>query len=238
MQNRRINERRDIPRYGIKEAARCLGMSPATLNSWVNGRKYPTSTGIKFFAPLVELAAPGTLSFYNLVEAHILLSTRKKHNVEIPSIRRAIDYVRKEYPSAHPLLTEHFLTDGKDLFVKKIEGASGLERTINVSNWGQLGLGPILDFYLRRIDRDDKGWPVKLFPIRMNWLGDLAQEPPKVVVIDPAVASGRPVVNGTGVMAEVIVGRFNTGEGIESIAEDYGLQVAQIEEAIRYAPAA
>lgn len=238
MQNRRTIERRDIPRYGIKEAARCLGMSPATLNSWVNGRKYPTSAGTRFFAPLIELAAPGTLSFYNLVEAHILLSTRKKHQVEIPSIRRAIDYVGKAYPSAHPLLTEHFLTDGKDLFVRKIEGANGREQTINVSSWGQLGLGPILDFYLRRIDRDDKGLPIKLFPIRMSWPGDLAQEPPRVVVIDPAVASGRPVVNGTGVMAEVIVGRFNTGEGIESIAEDYGLQVAQIEEAIRYAPAA
>jgi uncharacterized protein (DUF433 family) len=238
MQNRRLTDRRDSPRYGIEEAARCLGMSAATLNSWVNGRKYPTSTGAKFFAPLIQLAGPGSLSFYNLVEAHILLSTRKKHKVEMPSIRRAMDYVRKTYPSAHPLLTENFLTDGKDLFVKKIEGSGGREQTINVSSWGQLGLGPILDFYLRRIERDEKGWPIRLYPIRMNWPGDVAQDPPKVVVIDPAISSGRPVVNGTGVMAEVIFGRFNTGEGVESIAEDYGLKVSQIEEAIRYAPAA
>ena len=184
------------------------------------------------------LPAPGSLSFYNLVEAHILQSTRKKHKVEMPAIRRAIDFVRRTYPSAHPLLSESFLTDGKDLFIKKIEGAAGKEQTINVSSWGQLGLGAILDFYLRRIERDDKGWPIKLFPMRMSWPGDLAIDPPRVVVIDPAVSSGRPVVNGTGVMAEVIFGRFNTGEGIESIAEDYGLKVSQIEEAIRYAPAA
>jgi len=238
VQVRKIIDRRDVPRYGIEEAARCLGMSVATLDSWVNGRKYPTSTGQKFFKPLVELTAPGNLSFYNLVEAHILLSTRKKHRVEMPSIRRAIDYVRKTYPSAHPLLSENFLTDGKDLFIKKIEGPTRQEQTINVSSWGQLGLGPILDFYLRRIERDDSGWPIRLFPIRMNWPGDLTSDPPRVVVIDPAVSSGRPVVNGTGVMAEVIFGRFNTGEGIESIAADYGLKVSQIEEAIRYAPAA
>lgn len=230
-------DRRDVPRYGVKEAARCLGMSVATLDSWVNGRKYPTSTGPKFFKPLVEIAFPGQLSFFNLVEAHILLSTRKKHLVDMPAIRRAIDYVRKTYPSAHPLLSENFLTDGKDLFVKKIQ-RSGEEQTINVSSWGQLGLGPILDFYLRRIERDEKGWPIKLFPIRMNWPGDLNSDPPRVVVIDPAVSSGRPVVNGTGVMAEVIVGRFNAGEGVESIADDYGLEVSQIEEVIRYAPAA
>jgi uncharacterized protein (DUF433 family) len=80
-----------------------------------------------------------------------------------------------------------------------------------------------------------RGWPIRLFPVRMNWPGDLDSDPPRVVVIDPAVSSGRPVVNGTGLMAEIIVGRLNSGEGIESIADDYGLQVNQIEEVICYA---
>src|SRR5262249_51707597 len=135
-------DRRDVPRYGIQEAARCLGMSVATLDSWVHGRKYPTSAGQKFFKPLIELRIPGNLSFYNLVEAHILLSTRKKHKVEMPAIRRGIDYVRRTYPSVHPLLSESFLTDGKDLFIKKVTKTTGQEQTINVSSWGQLGLGP------------------------------------------------------------------------------------------------
>jgi len=231
-------DRRELPKYGIKEAARVLGMPTATLNSWVNGRKYPTTGGERFFKPLIDLKAAGLLSFYNLVETHILLSTRKNHNVEIPVIRRAMDYVRKAYPSPHPLLSEDFLTDGKDLFIKKLAVVQGQEQTINVSRYGQLGIGPILDFYLQRIERDEQGWPIKLFPIRLNWPGDVANEPPRVVVIDPAISSGRPVVDGTGVMAEIIVGRFNTGEGVGSIAEDYGLQIAQIEEVIRYAPAA
>lgn len=230
-------DRREIPCYGIKEAARYLGMPLATLDSWVNGRKYPTSMGTKFFEPLIKLPSPGSLSFFNLVEAHILLSTRKKHKVEMPAIRRAIGYVKKAYPSPHPLLTEQFLTDGKDLFVRKIERESR-EQTINVSMGGQLGLGPILDVYLKRIERDQKGWPIRLFPIRMTWQGQTEDELPRVVVIDPGVSSGRPVVNGTGVMAEIIVGRFNSGEGIQSISDDYGLEVSQIEEVLRYAPAA
>jgi uncharacterized protein (DUF433 family) len=204
----------------------------------VNGRAYPTASGTKLFRPLITLKSPGILSFYNLVEAHILLATRKRHLVDMPAIRRAINYVTTSYPSPHPLLSEDFLTDGKDLFVKKIERNTGREQTINVSSWGQLGLKPILDFYLRRIARDDRGWPSKPFPIRMNWSGDLQIDPPRVVVIDPEISSGRPVVNGTGVMAQVIFGRFNTGEGIESIADDYGLAVSQVEEVIRYAPAA
>ncbi len=234
----RTMDRREIGTYGLKEAARFLGMPPATLTSWVNGRTYPTSSGPRFFKPLIALPSPGLLSFYNLVEAHILLATRKKHQVEMPAIRSAIDYVKKFYPSRHPLLTETFLTDGKDLFVRKIQTKADREQTINVSRGGQLGFGPILDFYLRRIERDSKGWPIRLFPVRMNWPGDVNNDPPRVVVIDPTISSGRPVVNGTGIMAEIIVGRFNTGEGMESIADDYGLDVGQIEEVIRYAPAA
>src|ERR1700693_5819832 len=98
MQDHKIVDRREVPRYGIEEAARSLGMSAATLNSWVNGRKYPTVDGKRFFRPLIMLPAPGSLSFYNLVEAHILQSTRKKHKVEMPAIRRAIDFVRRTYP--------------------------------------------------------------------------------------------------------------------------------------------
>jgi uncharacterized protein (DUF433 family) len=238
MRPSRLLDRREIPRYGIKEVSQSLGMPVATLNSWVNGRSYPTAAGRKLFKPLIALATPGQLSFYNLVEAHILLSTRRKYQLEMPAIRRAIDYVKREYPSPHPLLSENFHTDGKDLFVKKIEGFSGCEQTINVSRWGQLGLGPILDFYLQRIERDEKGWPVKLFPVRVNWTGDFVSDPPRVVVIDPAISSGRPVVSGTGVMAEIIIGRFNSGEGTQSIAEDYDLQTNQVEEVIRYATAA
>jgi uncharacterized protein (DUF433 family) len=237
-QKRTAVDRRETPRYGVKEAARCLGMPKATLSSWVNGRTYPTSSGQRFFKPLIRLAAPGQLSFFNLVEAHILLSTRKQHGIEMPAIRAALDYVQSKFPSTHPLLTEDFFTDGKNLFVKKVEERTGREQTINVSRSGQLGFGTILDLYLKRIERDQKGWPRRLFPIRMNWTGDPAVDPPRVLVIDPAVSSGMPVVQGTGVMADIITGRFDVGEGIESIADDYDLSVSDVEEVIRYARAA
>jgi uncharacterized protein (DUF433 family) len=214
------------------EAANYLRISVGTLRSWVNGRYYPTASGRKFFEPLVRIAAPGFLSFYNLVEVHILLSTRKKYKIEMPVIREAIDYISKEFPSEHPLLTEKFLTDGKDLFVRK------LEQTINVSKRGQLGIGPILDMYLKRIERDRIGLPLVLYPVRRDWEGQPDEEPPKVVVINPKVSSGRPVVHGTGIATTILYGRFRAGEGTEELARDYGLRLGQIDEVIRYATAA
>ena len=150
----------------------------------------------------------------------------------MPHIREAIDYISTEFPSEHPLLTEKFLTDGKYLFIKK------LEQTINVSKRGQLGIGPILDQYLKRIERDSSGLPTEVFPLRIDWQGAPNEEPPKVVVINPKISSGRPVVVGTGIVTTILYGRFRAGEGTPELARDYGLTPEQIDEVIRYATAA
>jgi len=224
---------RELPRYGITEASLYLGVKLATLKTWTRGRKYPSKHGTRLFRPLIELPAPGYLSFFNLVEAHILLATRKKHNVPLVAVRHAMNYIAREYPSKHPLLTEEFYTDGKDLFVRKIEGY------IDVSRYGQLGIGPVLDMYLKRIERDRSGLPLRLFPLRMDWIRRRdEEEPPKVIVIDPRISSGRPIVYGTGIITTILAGRFRSGEGVDELAQDYGLDKGQIEEAIRYAPAA
>jgi uncharacterized protein (DUF433 family) len=54
-----------------------------------------------------------------------------------------------------------------------------------------------------------------------------------IVVIDPCLGFGQPVIEGTGIRKEVIVGRFSAGETIDSIAEDYGRSRTEIEEIVR-----
>jgi len=46
----------------------------STLRSWVIGQAYPTESGRRFFRPPVEIADPDQklLSFFNLVEVHVL----------------------------------------------------------------------------------------------------------------------------------------------------------------------
>lgn len=226
-------DQREIPKYGVTEAACYLGIPRPTLISWVEGRHYPLKHGgRRFFKPLIDLKGGSFLSFFNLVEAHILKSTRKLHSIKMPEIRGAIDYVSKKYPSAHPLITEQFWTDGKLLFVKK------LEETIDVSRGGHLAFTPILDLYLKRIERDRSGLPMQLFPFRVGWNGNAEKEAPRVIVIDPDVSSGRPVIYGTGIMTFILSGRHKGGESVGELAKDYGLTKHQIEEAIHYFEAA
>lgn len=82
---------------------------------------------------------------------------------------------------------------------------------------------------LKRIERDSQKIPVKIFPYTHRPLEDC----PRVISISPALFSGRPVVDGTGISTGVIADRYKAGDNIALLADDYGLSAAQIEEAIR-----
>ncbi len=80
-----------------------------------------------------------------------------------------------------------------------------------------------------RIERDPHGLPIRLYPFTRP--GDLDQ--PRAVVIDPRVSFGRPVLAGTGIATAVIAERYKAGESTAELAQDYGREQAEIEEAIR-----
>jgi uncharacterized protein (DUF433 family) len=57
---------------------------------------------------------------------------------------------------------------------------------------------------------------------------------PRVVMIDPRVSFGRPVLVGTGIPTAVLLARKEAGESIEEIAEDYGCETSQVAQAIAW----
>ena len=89
---------------------------------------------------------------------------------------------------------------------------------------------PKPDFCSKRLEYDDSGAAVRFYPFTRGY----GREDPKMVVIDPAVKFGRPVIAGTGVPTKVIAKFVKTGESMLELAEDYRVKLAQIEEAIRY----
>jgi uncharacterized protein (DUF433 family) len=220
-------EIREVPSYGIPEAAHYLGIPVSTLQSWVYGYPYTTRTGRKRFKPLIEVP-PGEkghrlLSFMNLVEAHVLDAIRRQHRISMPKVRRALDYLQAKLPSKHPLADRSFETDELNLFIQEYGNL------INISESGQLAVRELIEAHLRRIEWDVRGLPIKLFPYTRKRQVD----EPRVVVIDPEVAFGRPVLAGTGIPTAAIAERYKAGESIEQLAEDYRRSSAEIQDAIR-----
>ncbi len=220
---------REIQLYTLPQASRYLKVPFETLRSWVKGRYYPIGpAGDRlFFKPIIILpdSDPLRLSFMNLVEAHVLDGIRRVEQVPFYKVRNAIEFLKKRLSSKHPLADHRFQTDGVDLFIEH------LGQIISVSQHGQLVIREVVEKYLRRIERDMKNVPIRLYPFLR--VPPQAEEPRRVV-IDPMVSFGQPVLVKTGVPTAIIAERFYAGDSTEDLAGDYGSTREEIEEAVRY----
>jgi len=223
-------DRRLSPAYSVTEGARYLRMPEGTLRSWVVGRLYPVAGQSKRSRPLFNLDDPQKqyLSFINLVEAHVLAAIRRRHGVKLPKVRTALDYVKRQFHIERPLIDQTFQTDGLDLFVERYGDL------INASREGQRAMKEIISVYLKRIERDAKGLPIKLYPFTRDTESDSApKSAPRVVVMNPAISFGRPVIVGTGIPVSSIYERYRAGDSVADLAKDFRLDTSAIEEAIR-----
>lgn len=221
-----IKEPRQVLAYSVPEAAHYLQLPAATLRSWVLGRSYKVDRGrqTKRFEPIVALPQGRLklLSFYNLVEAHVLRALRRGHNLQLDAIRRALAFVTKRTGSEHPLIDQQFLTDGKSLFIEHYG------QLIEASAAGQLAMRDVLDLHLARIEYDERGVAARLYPFTREHDHEAA----KRIVIDAAISFGRPVLAGTNIPTAVIAEGYKAGESISELAQDYGRESGEIEEAL------
>ena len=219
---------RNLPAYSYKEAEKYLHIPKDTIRSWVKGRTYETKQGKRFSEPLIELPQPDAkaLSFTNLVEAHVLRAIRVEHDVRLDQIRIALSFISEELGYPHPLVREDFLkTDGQSIYVEH------LERLLDASKGGQIAIRETLDIYLTRIEVDEQGIASRLFPFVHP---DRVKDEPKVIVIDPNISFGRPVIAGTRIPTQVLAERHQAGESVELLAEDYRCDHTLIQIALEY----
>lgn len=223
----------EMPLYGVLEASRYLQIPENTLRSWVAGRSYPLRSGeTRRSVPIIELPTPDEcrLSFTNLTEAHVLDAMRRQYGVELPQIRRAVEYLRRQFSTRHPLVRHEMLTDGKHLFVE----AAGIRDVINASRGGQLAMRDLVGLHLRRVEWDEHGLVARLYPFtRSRRMPTESAMPPCVVTMDPRIEFGRPILKGSAVPTAVIADRYKAGESVADLADDYGEDPLNIEEAIR-----
>ncbi len=141
----------------------------------------------------------------------------------MPEVRKALDFVENKLRLDRPLAHKRFLTDGVSLFVDYYG------TLVNVTASGQTEMRALLSGALIRVEWDNSGSPIRLFPYTRKEREDA----PDLIVIDPAVSGGRAVIKGTRVAVDVIAERFEAGDSVADLAMDYELEPDAIEEAIR-----
>lgn len=222
--------KRDLPAYGLAEAAHYVRVPAATLRTWVLGRSYESRGGKRQFAPLIKPSAPRVrlLSFSNLIEAFVLRAFRTEHGVPVKAFRAAQKYAESELGIERLLLNRQLSANGGDLFLERYG------ELINLTRSGQLALKAVLEAYLKRVEWSEDELAVRLYP----FVRGADPEARRLIAIDPLIAFGRPIVVRGGISTQAIADRIDAGEPVSEVANDYDLTEKDIEEAIVYQRAA
>ena len=207
----------ETPIYGLVDAARYLRLPYQTLRYWTIGRGS--------MKPVVKLASPEPprLSFINLMECHMLSNMRTDYNLRLPKVRHALRNLADLNPSQHPLVDRRFETDNIDVFIRE-HG-----RLLNLNKPDQPLFREMVESHLRRIEAKSDG-TFSFFP----FVEKRSADEPRIIMMNPAISFGRPVISGTGIPTSVIASRFHARESISELAAEYGRSEPEIEEAIRW----
>jgi uncharacterized protein (DUF433 family) len=205
---------RSLPAYPLVEAAQYLGMRATTLGSWFREGD----------PLLLRDRDAEQLSFWKLIEAFVLKGLREEHRLSMQQLRRDVSELRSLYPAlSHPLAQLDLAVLNRHLYADR----GGL--LVDASRGGQLGMRGVLELYLARVEKDLTG-PRRVYPFTRPSL----ERSPRLILIDPTIAFGRPVIAGTSIPTAALHDRWKAGDSIAALAEDYDRSVEEVEEAIRY----
>jgi len=210
----------DREMYTEALAARLLGVPQSTLHYWLEGG---TRRG-KSYKPVIRQEPFGRriVTWAEFVEAG-WLSEYRNLNVPMIELRKLIDELRDRFGVPFPLADRRPLVSGRNL-------------VYDAQTAAHLGV----EFYLVSVINDQTllTAPGEAFARRVEWDGDMVvayrpdPNPRSPVRIEPDVRFGKPAVKG--ISTEVIWEQDDAGEDVETIAEIYQLDVADVRWALSY----
>ena len=207
------------PLYSFAEADRIARVTPNTSRRWLKGYSFWYEDERREMPPVTPTAETmEAVSFVDLMEVATIDKLRKK-GFSFRQIRKINATAHFYLQTPRPLVTETFKVKGRDIFVD-----AGFGILVNVGyEAGMQAWDEVLDPFLDTVEYEDK-------IVRRWWpLGKDVS-----VLVDPDYGFGLPVITGSGVRTEIIAERHGVGETNEEIAEDFGLSVAEVEDALRY----
>lgn len=210
------------PIFTIREASAYLGIAKSTMHDWT-ARSERAKPLIDIFPRRGNQA---TVPFIGFAEAYVL-ATFRRAGVPLQRIRPAVEALQKEIGIGHALASRRLYTDGAEvLYDHAREHEAGEVLDLVVVRTGQRQFAQVVKDYLHRITYADDGWATRL---------RLPAYSRAEVVVDTRLAFGLPVVAHGGARVEDLVDRFQAGDGVADIADDFGVPHAEVEDVIRVA---
>ncbi|MCO6006057.1 DUF433 domain-containing protein [Actinoallomurus purpureus] len=229
-------DRFSTPLYGIAEAAHYLAVPASTFTTWAFGyeRKRPGG-GLVSARPVITAVHPArrnepAVPFVGLAEGYALAAFRHA-GVPLQRIRPAIDALKRELGLEYALASRQLFTDGAEVLYDYAEHAADTPegvsaRELVVVRNNQRVFAEVVEDYLRRVEFADDGY-AQVIRLPQYRVAD--------VLIDAEHAFGRPRFAHGGAKLEDVIDLFQAGEPIQTVAEEFGLTQAEVEDALRVA---
>jgi uncharacterized protein (DUF433 family) len=214
------------PLYSKSLAADLIGVPRESFRNWSVGYAYKRMDGVTVAVePLVTTAgAQGpTVPFVGLAEAYMLAAFRRAE-VPMRRIRPAIRWLEENIGLEQALASERLMTDGAEVLWDFREHTDDpVEREavdgLVVVRSGQQVFRPVVRKYLQRVTYVD-GW---MKVIQLPGYERVA------VTVDPWINGGQPTVARRGIRVADVLSRLRAGEDSRDVAEDYDLEVNEVE---------
>lgn len=210
------DERVSQPLYTVSEAALFLGQHPETFRTWVRG----TDRSIPIVSAYETKRGEPVIPFIGLAEGAAAVVMRRE-GVSARYIRRAVAALREQTGLDHALASKAFYLHGAQILAEHVQ-EDGTTRLIEVVSRNVVFKPVVKDGLKRVFTYDSDGWAAGLV---------LPTTRP-VARVRPNVASGQPITIRGGARVIDIVARFR-GEGLQEIADDYEMPLADVEQIIR-----
>jgi uncharacterized protein (DUF433 family) len=216
-----------LPTYTIPEAAEALAIPVRTLFDWYAG-KYPV------LRPSGQIGNIVLLSFQDLEEAYKVHILRSRERLSLQYLREAMTEARESYGSEHPLIDNErdiavFFEKKKNKLVMSFPGRGRRKRrsVALASPETATYIPEVVKVWGKRIVSRKQIFPWKFF----------TTDEQRPVSLNPEVMSGRLVVTGTRIPVEVLRRRKASGERPEKIADDYGISLKRVQNALTHVEA-
>jgi uncharacterized protein (DUF433 family)/DNA-binding transcriptional MerR regulator len=214
--------------YTLAEAARLVGMSPSTLDTWAHGyERRPEGRTIVKRGPVITALerAPGderSIPFIGLVEAAVVQAFRQT-GLPMQRIRRALSALTEQGELEHALASRQLYSDGAEILYDYARSEDDKQLgLLTIVHSGQRVFHDVISHYLERITFQGRWASELILPVT---------ERPLLRVL-PEVEGGRPLFVNGGAPLSAVRARLLAGEPVASIAHDYGLPGSDIKEAI------
>jgi uncharacterized protein (DUF433 family) len=214
-------DKRDLARYSIPEAAASLAMPDRTMRSWFLGSH-------RIFTPAYRDGSTVYLSFNDVTEAYVIEVLRTHYEFNPVRIRAALSALRKKTRLEKPLAQRELYAIPEFQNLVDVRRRKGQTEYIDLAKNENLVFEGFVTSLGKRIQRDGRGRVTTLYP----WKDADSDESP--LSMDPDVMSGELVVSGTRIPAQLIVSRYASGRTVEEISGLYRLSTDLIQRVLFY----